>query len=159
MATLKVTVPENSQNIEGIVRINAPLEKVFAAHIDQALFSQWWCRGNAMTVHHFDGSTGGWWHIAERSDQGEYEFMGTFHEVAANERIVQTFEYLGMPERGHVALERADFVAIDDGTTEIRTLTTFQSREDRDGMVSSGMEAGWRQSIEALGRLIEEQAR
>jgi hypothetical protein len=26
---------------------------------------------------------------------------------------------------------------------------------DRDGMVASGMEAGWRQSIEALGQLLE----
>lgn len=26
---------------------------------------------------------------------------------------------------------------------------------DRDGMVASGMENGWRQSIEALGKLIE----
>lgn len=159
MATLKVTVPQNSQNIEGIVRIEAPLAKVFAAHVDPALFSRWWCRGNPMTVHHFDGRTGGWWHIAERSEHGEHEFTGTFHEVAENERIVQTFEYLGLPERGHVALERADFAATDDGATEIRTLSTFQSRADRDGMVSSGMEAGWRQSIEALGRLIEEQGR
>lgn len=156
MATLKVTVPENSQNIEGIVTVMAPLEKVFAAHIDQALFSQWWCRGNPMTVHHFDARSGGSWHIAERSDQGEHEFMGAFHEVTENERIVQTFEYLGMPERGHVALERADFVAVDPATTQIRTLSTFQSRDDRDGMIASGAEAGWRQSVEALGRLIEE---
>ncbi|WP_158516725.1 hypothetical protein [Scytonema hofmannii] len=32
MAHLKVTVPENSQNILGIVTINAPLEKVFEAY-------------------------------------------------------------------------------------------------------------------------------
>jgi hypothetical protein len=46
--------------------------------------------------------------------------------------------------------------AIDDSTTEIRTLSTFQSQAGRDGMVASGMEAGKRQSIEALGQLIEE---
>jgi uncharacterized protein YndB with AHSA1/START domain len=109
-----------------------------------------------MTVHHFDGSAGGRWHIAELSeDDNEHEFMGSFHEIARNERIVQTFEYLGMPERGHVALERADFIAIDDSTTEIRALSTFQRIEDRDGMIEHGMEAGWRQSIEALGRLVE----
>ena len=122
MATLKVTVPEASQNIEGIVTIKAPLEKVFEAYVDH----------------------------------GEHGFTGSIHEVATNERIIQTFEYLGLPERGHVALERADFAAVDPQTTEIRTLSTFQSREDRDGMVSSGMEAGWRQSVEALGRLVEE---
>ncbi len=29
------------------------------------------------------------------------------------------------------------------------------SQEDRDGMVASGMESVWRQSIEALGKLLE----
>jgi hypothetical protein len=29
------------------------------------------------------------------------------------------------------------------------------NQEDRDGMVASGMESGWRQSVEALGKLLE----
>ena len=156
MAELEIEVPENSQNIVGVVTIKAPLEKVFEAYTTETLFAKWWCRGNPMTVHRFECRDGGGWHIVERSEDGnEYEFLGSFHEVSANERIVQTFEYLGMPERGHVFLERADFVAIDTGVTEIRALSTAQSREDRDGMVASGMEAGWRQSVEALGRLLE----
>jgi uncharacterized protein YndB with AHSA1/START domain len=156
MAELKITVPENSQNLEGVVRIAAPLEKVFEAHTNPELFAKWWCRGNPMTVFHFDCSSGGAWHVAEETADGNrYEFTGSFHEVERNERIVQTFEFLGMPERGHVALERADFVAIDDRTTEIRTRSTFQTVEDRDGMVASGAEAGWREAIEALGKLIE----
>lgn len=156
MATLKITVPKDSQNVAGVVRIQAPLEKVFRAHTDAELFTKWWGRGNPLKLHHFDCRSGGWWHLTEISDHGEHEFMGTFHEVAPNERIIQTFEYLGLPERGNVALERADFVAIDADSTEIRTLSTAQSREARDGIVASGMEAGWRQSVEALGRLVEE---
>jgi uncharacterized protein YndB with AHSA1/START domain len=156
MATLKITVPQASQNIEGVVTIKAPLEKVFEAYVDPMLFTQWWGRGNPLKIHHYDCRSGGSWHFTEISDHGEHGFTGSIHEIATNERIIQTFEYLGLPERGHVALERADFVAVDPQTTEIRTLSTFQSREDRDGMVSSGMEAGWRQSVEALGRLIEE---
>ena len=157
MARLEVTVPEDSQNIEGVVTIRAPLAKVFEAYRDPALFAQWWCRGNPMKVHHFDCRDGGSWHITELSEDGkEHSFCGCFHEVASNERIVQTFEYLGMPERGHVMLERASFVAVDAGTTEIRTTGTAQSRQDRDGMIASGAEAGWRQSVNALGRLLEQ---
>ncbi|URD53501.1 SRPBCC domain-containing protein [Chroococcidiopsis sp. CCNUC1] len=156
MAVLKVTVPENSQNILGIVTIDASLEKVFEAYVKEELFAQWWCRGNPMKVYRFDCRDGGSWHIAERSSDGnEYEFTGCFHEVAKNRRIVQTFEFLGMPERGHVMLEKAEFVAINDRTTEIRTHSTAMNQEDRDGMVASGMESGWRQSIEALGKLLE----
>ena len=94
MATLKVRIPENTQNIEGVVTIRAPLAKVFGAHKDPKLFAQWWCRGNPMQVFRFDCRDGGVWHIAEV-----------------------------IPERGHVRPERA--------------------------------EAGWRQSIEALGKLLE----
>jgi uncharacterized protein YndB with AHSA1/START domain len=156
MAHLKVTVPENSQNILGIVTINVSLEKVFEAYVKEELFVQWWCRGNPMKVYRFDCQDGGSWHIAERAEDGkEYEFTGCFHEVAQNQRIVQTFEFLGMPERGHVMLEKAEFVAINECTTEIRTHSTAMNQEDRDGMVASGMESGWRQSVEALGQLLE----
>lgn len=154
MTEVKVTIPDNSQNIVGVVTIKAPLDKVFDAHTDQTLFAQWWGRGNPMIVHRF--RDGGGWHIVERTQDGsEHAFIGTYHEIAANERIVQTFEHLGTPERGHVFLECADFVAIDADTTEIRTLSTAQSQRDRDLMLASGMENGWRQSVEALGRLVE----
>lgn len=155
MANLRVTVPENSQNILGIVTINAPLEKVFEAYTKEELFAKWWCRGNPMKIYRFEYQDGGSWHIAEQSEDGkEYEFMGCFHEVAKNRRIVQTFEFLGMPERGHVMLEKAEFAAIDANKTEISTHSTAMSQEDRDNMVASGMEIGWRQSVEALGKLF-----
>lgn len=156
MANLKVTVPEHSQNILGTVTINAPLARVFEAYIKEDLFVRWWCRGNPMKVYYFDCQDGGSWHVAEQSEDGhEYEFKGCFHEVAQNERIVQTFEFLGMPERGHVMLEKAEFTALDEQATEIQTLSTAMSQADRDEMVASGMESGWRQSITALGRLLE----
>jgi uncharacterized protein YndB with AHSA1/START domain len=156
MANLKVTIPENSQNILGTVTINAPLEKVFEAYTKEELFAKWWCRGNPMKVYHFECKDGGSWHIAEQSEDGiEYEFTGCFHEVTKNRRIVQTFEFLGMPERGHAMLEKSEFVGIDAQTTEIKTHSTAMSQEDRDNMVASGMESGWRQSVVALGKLLK----
>ena len=159
MATLKITVPEDStQNIEGLVSINAPLEKVFEAHINEDLFTKWFMRGNEVVVKHYDGKSGGSWHIAEKDKEGnEYDFCGTYHEVALNERIIWTFEFLGMPERGHVSIERINFVREDDNASEIHYLSTFMSQADRDGMIQSGMEDGFRESVEALGRLLEKQ--
>jgi uncharacterized protein YndB with AHSA1/START domain len=108
-----------------------------------------------MQVHRFECRDGGHWHITETSEDGSvHEFAGCFHEVTENERIIQTFEYLGMPERGHVFLEKSEFVAIDRNTTEIRSTATAQSVAERDGMIASGMEGGWRQSVEALGSLL-----
>jgi uncharacterized protein YndB with AHSA1/START domain len=150
VAKLTLTVPEQSQNIQGVAVIKAPLEKVFEAHTNADLFKQWFARGNDATIHKFDARSGGAWHLTERSAEGEYSFCGSYHEVAKNERIIWTFEFLGLPERGHVAIERMDLVRIDDNTTEIRTLSTYQTVADRDGMVQSGMEAGWREGLEAM---------
>ena len=124
MAKLTITVPEQSQNIQGVAVIKAPLEKVFEAHTNADLFKQWFARGNDATIHKFHARSGGAWHLTERSAEGEYSFCGSYHEVAKNERIIWTFEFLGLPERGHVAIERMDLVRIDDKTTEIRTLST-----------------------------------
>ena len=40
------------------------------------------------------------------------------------------------------------------GVAVIRTLSTYQTVADRDGMVQSGMEAGWRQGLEAMEKLL-----
>jgi uncharacterized protein YndB with AHSA1/START domain len=157
MATLKVTVPENSLDILGTVEINAPIEKVFEAFINKDLFVKWFCRGNTVSINKFEGKTGGTWDIAEKSPDGnEWGFYGVFHEILLNERIIWTFEFMGMPERGHVSLEKMVFEKVDDGSTRMKTISTFLTKEDREGMVASGMEAGWRQSIEALGKLVGE---
>jgi len=150
MATLQVEAPEKSQNVLGSITINAPLEKVFNAHTNLDLFKKWCGRGNDLNVISYEPKSGGNWHVIEKSDEGEYEFCGSFHEISPNERIVWTFEFMGLPERGHVALEKMEFEAADENTTRIKTVSTYQSIEDRDGMVASGMEEGWRQSIEAL---------
>ena len=155
MADLKVEIPQNSQNILGVATINAPLAKVFEAHVKEELFKKWWGNGNP-DISAFEAVDGGKWHTTETADGNTYEFMGSYHEVTKNERIIWTFEFLGLPERGHVALEKMEFKAIDDNTTEIRTTSTYQSVEDRDGMVESGMEDGWRQSIEGIEKVASE---
>lgn len=158
MASLDVTVEPNSQTILGVARIQAPLEKVFHAYTDADLFKKWFVRGHDSRLHSYEAKNGGSWHIDELMPDGtSYSFCGSFHEVAVNERIIWTFEFLGIPERGHVSLERMDFIPIDELTTEIRTTSTFFSVADRDAMASSDMEAGWLQSLQALEKLINKE--
>lgn len=156
MATLRVEIPENSQNILGTTTINAPLEKVFDAYVNKDLFPKWFSGGFKMKVHSFEAKSGGHWHISNFADDGtEYEFVASFHEIAKNERVIWTFEYLGLPERGHVALEKMTFHRVDEKTTEIYTVSTYQSIEERNAMVESGMEDGWRLSIETLEKVLQ----
>ncbi|GMA23238.1 hypothetical protein GCM10025864_09970 [Luteimicrobium album] len=81
----------------------------------------------------------------------EYGFRGTFHEVTP-ERLVQTFEFDGYP--GHVALDTATLEALDGGRTRVTTHSVYQSVEDRDGMVASGMETGLTEGYERLDELL-----
>jgi uncharacterized protein YndB with AHSA1/START domain len=68
------------------------------------------------------------------------------------ELLVQTFEFDGYP--GHVSLESARFEALDGGRTRVTTHAVYQSVEDRDGMVASGMEGGLTEGYERLDELL-----
>lgn len=154
MANLQVTIPENTQTILGVVTINAPLAAVFAAHTDREIFAKWWGRGNALDIKAFDAVSGGSYHVAEKDGEMVHEFCGSFHEVTPNQQIVWTFEYLGIPERGHVAMEILSFSAVDANTTEIRTTSVYPSLADRDQMLAYDMEKGWRMSIEVMEKVL-----
>jgi hypothetical protein len=64
---------------------------------------------------------------------------------------VRTFEYEGVP--GHVSMETLTLTERD-GQTLVRTVSSFQSVEDRDGMIASGMERGVHDSDERLTELL-----
>ncbi len=50
---------------------------------------------------------------------------------------------------GHVAVERYEFTEVD-GRTTVTCTSTFDSQEDRDGILQSGMEVGAEESYQAL---------
>nr|BFE87701.1 hypothetical protein GCM10020093_103020 [Planobispora longispora] len=107
-----------------------------------------------MTVKEYDVRDGGRWrYISTDAEGNEYGFHGIFHGTPSPDAIVQTFEFDGMP--GHVCLETLTLEERD-GRTLVRTVSVFQSVEDRDGMVASGMEHGVRDSDERLEELLAE---
>ena len=67
---------------------------------------------------------------------------------------MQTFEWDGMP--GHVAVETMELEDLGDGRTKVVTTSLFHTTEERDGMLSSGMEEGLNESYAALDRLLVE---
>ncbi|HEX8390557.1 MAG TPA: SRPBCC domain-containing protein [Candidatus Saccharimonadales bacterium] len=155
MADVKVEAPENSQNIIMHVTVNAPLSKVYQAYSDPALLRQWWAAGEPVTIDYFEAGEGGKWRFLTAGEDGRAEdnFRGCIHTVMPEKLLIQTFEWEGMP--GYVALEAAAFEDQGD-TTQVTITQTHQSVQARDGMVGSGMEGGFRKSIDALERLINE---
>lgn len=136
---------------------DAPRELVFRAFTDPQLYVQWLGpRDLTMTLERFEPKSGGSWRYIHRDKAGnEYAFHGVNHEVTAPERIIGTFEFEGLPEQGHVTLETARFEALPGGRTRLVVQSVFQSVQDRDGMLQSGMEDGMNDSYDRLDELLE----
>jgi uncharacterized protein YndB with AHSA1/START domain len=137
---------------------NAPRDKVFKAFTTKELVEKWWVGpGYDVTVEKFDPQEGGSWKFVQRNDKGEeYPFHGSFHRVSP-ELTIQTFEFDGMPEPGHVSLDKM-ILTEQDGKTHMRIESTFMSVADRDGMIASGMEAGMQNTYNQLDKVLEQEA-
>jgi len=147
----KITTPgDRDVRIERI--FDAPRERVWQAMTDPNLVAQWWGRGNKLVVEKFELVRGGHWRFVEHAGGQTHGFEGRFSEITPPEKIIQTFEWDGMP--GHVALETMTLEDLGDGRTRLVTTSLFMTGEDRDGMMQSGMEGGLNQSYEALDRLL-----
>jgi uncharacterized protein YndB with AHSA1/START domain len=134
---------------------DAPLAEVYRAYTDPDLVVQWLGpRRLEMDLHEYDVRNGGSWAYTHRDTSGAYGFRGVFHSVVPEERIVQTFEFDGYP--GHISLDSASFERRGDRTL-VRLHSVYQSVEDRDGMLASGMEGGLTEGFERLDELLESQ--
>ena len=153
----RITAEPGKQEIIVTREFDAPRELIFKAFTDPKLYVQWLGpRRLTMTLETFEPRSGGQWRYIQKDQSGnEYAFHGVNHEVTPPERIIGTFEYEGLPEKGHVILEAAKFEALPDNRTKLTSQSVFLSVEDRDGMLMSGMEEGVNDSYDRLDELLE----
>ena len=155
----KIVAEPGKQEVIITREFEAPRELVFKAHVDPKLFVQWLGpREVTMRLDKFEPKNGGTWRYVSKDPSGsEFGFYGVNHEVTAPERIISTFEYEGLPEKGHVVLQTTRFEALPGERSRITTQALFQSVADRDGMLQSGMERGVNDSMERLEELLTTQ--
>lgn len=153
----KITAEPGKQEFFIIREFNAPPELVFKAFTDPELYVQWIGPRELEThLETFESKSGGSWRYIQKDPEGnEFAFHGVNHEVKAPERIIGTFEFEGLPEKGHVILQTAKFEALSGDRTKLTSQSVFQSVEDRDGMLMSGMEEGVNDSYNRLDELLE----
>ncbi len=151
-----VTLPSDTEIL--ITReFDAPRDVVFKAMTDPALIPQWWGpRKYETIVDKMDVRPGGAWRFINRGAGEEFAFRGEYREITAPERIVQTFEF--EPLAGHISIETATFTE-QNGRTLMTNHTQFASKEDRDGMIQSGMESGLRETHDRFAELLAGLAR
>ena len=65
-----------------------------------------------------------------------------------------TFEFDGLPERGHVIMGKTTFEELPNGRTRLVHQSVFFSVADRDGMIQAGMERGVVEGYEKLDTLL-----
>jgi uncharacterized protein YndB with AHSA1/START domain len=150
----KLTVkPEGDRQIRSERTFNAPIEKVYDAMTDPDLIPKWWGRHvDTTTVEEMDVRVGGSWRFVTEGPDGRHEFSGIFRELDRPSRVVQTFEWGGMP--GYVSVDATQLEDLGDGRTRIVTVSTFHFEEERDGMLASGMEIGLGQTYDRLEALL-----
>ena len=147
--TSMFTLPSDTE-ILGSRVLDAPPDLVFKAYTDPTVIPQWWGPSRYVTtVEKLEARAGGAWRFVQRAaDGGEHAFSGVFREVVPSKRLVFTFNYEAMP--GHEAVETVTLEAIEGGKTRVTDNLRFQNRQDRDGMLQSGMEEGAAESQERL---------
>jgi uncharacterized protein YndB with AHSA1/START domain len=151
-SALKVTLPSDLEI--AMTRVfDAPRALVYKAHTDPELIPRWWGqRGNTLIVDKMDVKPGGAWRFVQKaSDGSEYAFRGEYREVVPPERLAYTFEFEGMP--GKVLVETIAFTE-SDGKTTLTSVSVFDTKEDRDGMLATGMEAGAAEGYDRLAELL-----
>lgn len=154
MAKTTITAEPGKQEVVITRTFDAPRDLVFKTITDPTLVPQWWGPKRFTTiVDRMEMRPGGIWRYIQRDAEGnEYAFHGVYHEIVSPERIVQTFEFEGVP--GHVSLETV-MLEEQNGKTKWTSTAVFQSLEDRDGMVQSGMEGGAIELMDRLAELVE----
>ena len=151
--TAKVTLPTDEQIL--ITReFDAPRHLVYRAWTTPELVKRWWhAKRGEVTVAEIDLRVGGRWRYVMVTESGfEVAFHGEYREIVPNERIVSTEVYEGMPqgegpEEG--TLNTATFTEAD-GRTTLTVLVQAPSKEIRDAIIESGMEAGMQDAMDLL---------
>lgn len=154
---LEIIAEPGKQETFIIREFDAPRELVFRAFNEPELIVQWLGPHNmTMTIDFYESKDHGRYRYSHTDDKGNsYSFNGVIHEVTAPERIIQTFEFEGLPERGHISLDTATFEELPGNRTRVVLHSVFRFLLDREAMMASGMERGVSEGYERLDAILE----
>ena len=152
---LTLTTPSDRE-IVMTLEFDAPRELIFEAHSSCEHVNNWWGpRKYSFELCEMDFRPGGKYRFVHRGPDGveEHGFRGEYREIVPPERIVWTFEWEGMP--GHISLDTLTLEDLGGGRTKLVSHSRFDSKEDRDGMLQSGMEEGAGETYDRLAEFVQ----
>ena len=148
-----VTLPTDTQIL--ITReFAAPRHLVFRAWTTPELVRRWWHAGRGeMAAAEIDLRVGGRWRFAMVTPSGfDVVFSGEYREMVPDERLVWTESYERMPDAESL---QTMTLTERDGRTSMTILGEYGSRQVRDAVIASGMEAGMQDALSLLDQAAQ----
>lgn len=141
----------DSQELAFTRTFDAPPALVFRAFTEPELVPRWYVAADeTLVVEALEARAGGSWRFVNTEADGTtYSFHGVFHAVDPD-RIVQTFEYGGIP--GTVMLETLVLEDLGDGRTKLSDSLVFPTAEAKAAM---GGGDGSQETMDRLEALLK----
>lgn len=154
-----IALPSDTEIL--ITRVfDAPAELVFKAYTTPELVKRWWgCETTEWLVCEIDLREGGRWRYITRDHGVEVGFHGEYREIDPPHRLVTTEMFEGAPDTddAHAPLNVVTFEE-EDGITTMKLRVQCINREQRDGILNSGMESGMQIAYNRLEDLARDMA-
>lgn len=132
---------------------DAPAARVFDAWTTPEQVRQWWGSEDAPLVEcEIDLRVGGSWrYVVRYLDGKELGWHGTYREIERPSSLVSTEVWEPFPDAESV---NTLTLSEQDGTTTLTVTVLHSSKENRDGHLNSGMEAGMQVVFDRLEDLV-----
>ena len=156
---LKVTTPTDLEIV--MTRMfDAPRRLVFEAMTKPEHLVHWWGpHGHTMAVCEVDLRPGGAYRFVNRDAEGnEHPFKGVYREIVPPEKLVFTQIY-DVELWSIYETTITSILTEMDGKTTLTSTLVFNSVEERDGMIASGMESGAAETYERLDQHLRSMAK
>jgi len=148
---LNLTLPSDRE-ISMTRVFNAPASVLFDVWTKPEHVRKWYgVRQTTVTVCDIDLRVGGAWRWVVTRNGMEVAFSGVFREIDPPRRLQRTEVFEAMP--GAESLVTLTFDE-KDGQTTLTLNMFFQSKQDRDGALKSGMELGIKECFQKIDDLV-----
>ncbi|MEO8234604.1 MAG: SRPBCC family protein [Flavobacterium sp.] len=153
-----ITAEPNKQELFIVREFEAPREILYKAYTEANLIMKWLGPDSLkMAIDKYENKSHGAYRFIHSDENGnEYKFNGVIHEVCPPERLIRTFEFEGLPMKGEVSLEFANFEELPNNRSKLTIQAIYKSVASRDGHLNSGMEHGVTDSYNSLDKILAE---
>jgi uncharacterized protein YndB with AHSA1/START domain len=149
---MTLTLPSDTEIVMQRV-FHAPARTLFEVWTKPEHVRKWYpVRGTTMTVCEIDLRVGGAWRwVVTHPKGGDIAFSGVFREIDPPRRLQRTEVFEAMPGPGSLGTLTFDE---QDGQTTLTINMLFQSKQDRDVCLRSGMELGVKECFQKIDELV-----